>query len=147
MESFSICSNDLGKDITLLLMVDLADYDTLHNPPTPICWKVLKFEPTGKVHHTVQFSNIGVLIIPKKSDKNLISSVNAQRIKTGQTCVMTTSESGGNVLSAPSVGANADIISCKFDVSEEADVAFGLYKGDGEDVDPIMIWNNISSGH
>ncbi|KAH9475602.1 hypothetical protein JR316_0012719 [Psilocybe cubensis] len=143
--SLNFTSSDLGRDVNLLLMFEPPKNGTLYKDLFPVCWKVLKFTPSGISAARVEYTADSGLLVPQRDTGNLVAASNAQRCQTGQMCVMETNDEGDNFLN-PAVAGDPGVILCEFKTHRPSEVAFGLFNKAGNKIEPVMKWDGVGVG-
>ncbi|KAH9475605.1 hypothetical protein JR316_0012722 [Psilocybe cubensis] len=143
--SLNFTSSDLGKDVNLMLMFEPPSNGTLYKDLFPVCWKVLKFTPSGISAARVEYTADTGLLVPQRDTGNLVAASNAQRCQTGQLCVMNTNDAGDNYLN-PAVNGDPGVILCDFQTNRPADVAFGFFNKTGNKIEPVLKWDGVGVG-
>ncbi|KAH9475592.1 hypothetical protein JR316_0012709 [Psilocybe cubensis] len=138
-------SNDLGKELDLLLMFEPPQVGKLYVDLFPVCWKVISFGATGLGSASVQYTADTGFFVPQNRSGNRVSASNAQRCQSGEKCALRTNanKNGSYITKAvPSKAPKA--LQCVNETERPASIGIGFMNEAGTKMEPALVWNNIA---
>ncbi|KAH9475607.1 hypothetical protein JR316_0012724 [Psilocybe cubensis] len=141
-KTLDFSSNELGRDVTLVLVFEPHNDGSLYQSLFPVAWKVLTFSAAGASQASVRYTAEGAFFVPQTAGGDNVFSIDYKRIDIGGKCVMETDDEGMNFLN-PAVEGNPNSMQCEINTSQPSSVGFGTLSGTRSTVEPLMFWNKV----